>query len=194
MWSRWRLTKILRTLLTETKQEDKITGIRKNQGWYFTRWRKLRQQTSDNIQAVWLGDIHANVATQSQDGFTSDSSFEITERTWYRAVETNSTILTSAYVEASTGNLILSAAAPVYDENGKNIIGVAGADIALEHIDELLSAYKIGNNGFVILVTSDGTIIYHPNSDNQLKNLSELNVSDSVMKDNSESERNICEV
>ena len=97
-------------------------------------------------------------------------------------METNSTILTSAYVEASTGNLILSAAAPVYDENGKNIIGVAGADIALEHIDELLSAYKIGNNGFVILVTSDGTIIYHPNSDNQLKNLSELNVSDSVMK------------
>ena len=61
---------------------------------------------SDNIQAVWLGDIDANVATQS-DGFTSDSSFEITERTWYRAVETNSTILTSAYVEASTGNLIL---------------------------------------------------------------------------------------
>jgi len=97
-------------------------------------------------------------------------------------VETNSTILTSAYVDASTGNLILSAATPVYDENGKNIIGVAGADIALEHIDELLSAYKIGNNGFVILVTSDGTIIYHPNSDNQLKNLSELNVSDSVMK------------
>lgn len=97
-------------------------------------------------------------------------------------METNSTILTSAYVDASTGNLILSAATPVYDENGKNIIGVAGADIALEHIDELLSAYKIGNNGFVILVTSDGTIIYHPNSDNQLKNLSELNVSDSVMK------------
>ena len=142
---------------------------------------KIAAADSDNIQAVWLGDIDANVVTQS-DGFTSDSSFEITERTWYRAVETNSTILTSAYVDASTGNLILSAAAPVYDENGKNIIGVAGADIALEHIDELLSAYKIGNNGFVILVTSDGTIIYHPNSDNQLKNLSELNVSDSVMK------------
>ena len=160
------LDKDVRTLLTETKAGDKITESAAD---------------SDNIQAVWLGDIDANVATQS-DGFTSDSSFEITERTWYRAVETNSTILTSAYVEASTGNLILSAAAPVYDENGKNIIGVAGADIALEHIDELLSAYKIGNNGFVILVTSDGTIIYHPNSDNQLKNLSELNVSDSVMK------------
>ena len=174
------LDKDVRTLLTETKAGDKITESADYQT-VFHEMEKIAAADSDNIQAVWLGDIDANVATQS-DGFTSDSSFEITERTWYRAVETNSTILTSAYVEASTGNLILSAAAPVYDENGKNIIGVAGADIALEHIDELLSAYKIGNNGFVILVTSDGTIIYHPNSDNQLKNLSELNVSDSVMK------------
>ena len=164
------LDKDVRTLLTETKAGDKITESADYQT-VFHEMEKIAAADSDNIQAVWLGDIDANVVTQS-DGFTSDSSFEITERTWYRAVETNSTILTSAYVDASTGNLILSAATPVYDENGKNIIGV----------DELLSAYKIGNNGFVILVTSDGTIIYHPNSDNQLKNLSELNVSDSVMK------------
>ena len=162
------LDKDVRTLLTETKAGDKITESADYQT-VFHEMEKIAAADSDNIQAVWLGDIDANVVTQS-DGFTSDSSFEITERTWYRAVETNSTILTSAYVDASTGNLILSAATPVYDENGKNIIGVAGADIALEHI------------GFVILVTSDGTIIYHPNSDNQLKNLSELNVSDSVMK------------
>ena len=174
------LDKDVRTLLTETKAGDSITESADYQA-VFHELQKIAAADSDNIQAVWLGDIDANVVTQS-DGFTSDKSFEITERTWYRAVETNSTILTSAYVDASTGNLILSAATPVYDESGKNIIGVAGVDIALEHIDELLPAYKIGNQGFVILVTSDGTIIYHPNSDNQLKNLSELNVSDSVMQ------------
>lgn len=174
------LDRDVRTLLTETKAGDSITESADYQA-VFHEMQKIAAADSDNIQAVWLGDIDANVLTQS-DGFTSDKSFEITERTWYRAVETNSTILTSAYVDASTGNLILSAATPVYDESGRNIIGVAGADIALEHIDELLPAYKIGNQGFVILVTSDGTIIYHPNSDNQLKNLSELNVSDSVMQ------------
>ena len=79
--------------------------------------------------------------TQS-DGLTSDSSFEITERTWYRAVRRNSTILTSACVEASTGNLIWRSS-PVCDENGKNIIGVGRADIALEHIDELLFAIRL---------------------------------------------------
>lgn len=94
------LDKDVRTLLTETKAGDKITESADYQT-VFHEMEKIAAADSDNIQAVWLGDIDANVATQS-DGFTSDSSFEITERTWYRAVETNSTILTSAYVEAST--------------------------------------------------------------------------------------------
>ena len=93
------LDKDVRTLLTETKAGDKITESADYQT-VFHEMEKIAAADSDNIQAVWLGDIDANVATQS-DGFTSDSSFEITERTWYRAVETNSTILTSAYVEAS---------------------------------------------------------------------------------------------
>ena len=38
----------------------------------------------------------------------------------------------SAYTDVSTGKLILSAAAPVYDPSGKNIVGVAGLDIALD--------------------------------------------------------------
>ena len=95
------LDKDVRTLLTETKAGDKITESADYQT-VFHEMEKIAAADSDNIQAVWLGDIDANVVTQS-DGFTSDSSFEITERTWYRAVETNSTILTSAYVDASTG-------------------------------------------------------------------------------------------
>ncbi len=169
----------VQTLLTETKAGDDITKS-EDYATVFEEMKKIAAADSENIQAVWLGDIDANVLTQS-DGYTSDKTFEITERTWYSAVETDSTILTGAYVDASTGNLILSAATPVYDKSGKSIIGVAGADIALDHINELLPAYKIGNNGFVILVMGDGTVIYHPNSDNQLKNLSEMNVSESVM-------------
>ncbi len=169
----------VQTLLTETKAGDDITKS-EDYETVFEEMKKIAAADSENIQAVWLGDIDADVLTQS-DGYTSDKTFEITERTWYSAVETDSTILTGAYVDASTGNLILSAATPVYDKGGKNIIGVAGADIALDHIDELLPSYKIGSNGFVILVIQDGTVIYHPNTENQLKNLSEMNVSDSVM-------------
>lgn len=54
-------------------------------------------------------------------------------------------------------------------------------DIALDHINELFFSYTVGDNGFVILLTSDGTIIYHPNTDYQLKTLTEIGVSDNVV-------------
>ena len=170
----------VQTLLEETGPGANITESERY-ATVFNSMKKTVAADSDNIQAVWVGDIDANVATQS-DGYTSGSDFEITERAWYKAVEEEKTILTDAYVDASTGNVILSAATPVYDQNGQNIIGVAGVDVALNHINELLPEYKIGNNGFVILATSEGNVIYHPNTDHQQKSLSELNADQTLIQ------------
>ena len=170
----------VKTLLEETGPGANITESERY-ATVFNSMKKIVAADSDNIQAVWVGDIDANVATQS-DGYTSGSDFEITERAWYKAVEEEKTILTDAYVDASTGNVILSAATPVYDQSGQNIIGVAGVDVALDHINELLPEYKIGNNGFVILATSEGNVIYHPNTDNQQKSLSELNADKTLIQ------------
>lgn len=170
----------VQTLLEETGPGANITESERY-ATVFNTMKKTAAADSDNIQAVWVGDIDANVLTQS-DGYTSGSDFEITERAWYKAVEEEKTILTDAYVDASTGNVILSAATPVYDQSGQNIIGVAGVDVALDHIDELLPEYKIGNNGFVILATSEGNVIYHPNTDNQQKSLSELNADKTLIQ------------
>ena len=170
----------VKTLLEETGPGANITES-ECYATVFNSMKKIVAADSDNIQAVWVGDIDANVVTQS-DGYTSGSDFEITERAWYKAVEEEKTILTDAYVDVSTGNVILSAATPVYDQNGQNIIGVAGVDVALDHINELLPEYKIGNNGFVILATSEGNVIYHPNTDNQQKSLSELNADKTLIQ------------
>lgn len=170
----------VKTLLEETGPGANITESERY-ATVFNSMKKIVAADSDNIQAVWVGDIDANVVTQS-DGYTSGSDFEITERAWYKAVEEEKTILTDAYVDVSTGNVILSAATPVYDQSGQNIIGVAGVDVALDHINELLPEYKIGNNGFVILATSEGNVIYHPNTDNQQKSLSELNADKTLIQ------------
>ncbi len=170
----------VQTLLEETGPGANITESERY-ATVFNSMKKTAAADSDNIQAVWVGDIDANVLTQS-DGYTSGSDFEVTERAWYKAVEEEKTILTDAYVDASTGNVILSAATPVYDQSGQNIIGVAGVDVALDHINEVLPEYKIGNNGFVILATSEGNVIYHPNTDNQQKSLSELNADKTLIQ------------
>ena len=170
----------IRGLLTDTKAGDSIQQA----PLYQTVYGEMKDDAdsdTENILATWVGDLDANVLTQS-DGYTSDSSFDITQRSWYEAAQSEKTMLTEAYTDASTGKLILSAAAPVYATDGKTVAGVAGIDISLDHINELFSSYKIGKKGYVILLTTDGTIIYHPNQENQLKTLSEINVSDQVLK------------
>lgn len=169
----------IQEILTETKAGDSITDAALYQD-VFQELQKHQATDSENILAAWIGDIDANVLTQS-DGYTSDSSFDITQRDWYQVTQTGKSMLTNAYTDASTGALVLSAAAPVYDRSGKNIVGVAGLDIALDHINELFSSYTVGDTGFVILLTSDGTIIYHPNADYQLKTLTDIGVSDDVV-------------
>ena len=169
----------IREILTETKSGDSIKEATLYQD-VFKELQSHQATDSENILAAWIGDIDANVLTQS-DGYTSDSSFDITQRDWYQVTQTGKSMLTNAYTDVSTGKLILSAAAPVYDPSGKNVVGVAGLDIALDHINELFFSYTVGDNGFVILLTSDGTIIYHPNTDYQLKTLTEIGVSDNVV-------------
>ncbi len=84
-------------------------------------------------------------------------------------------------MDASTGQMILSAVTPVFDDNG-NAIGVAGMDISMEHITSVMQEYKIGKEGFVMLMSADGLIIYHPVAEEIQKNISEINVSDKVVE------------
>ena len=90
-------------------------------------------------------------------------------------------MLTAPYQDASTGKEIMSVAAPIYNESGDQVLGVAGVDISLDHINEICSQYKIGNKGYIVLLTEDGTMVYHPTKENELKKLSEANISDDVM-------------
>lgn len=169
----------IQKLLTDTKSGDDITKSQLYES-VFDEMKKIADTDNENIQAVWIGDIDANVLTQS-DGYTSDKTFQITERSWYKAASEEKAILTEAYTDASTGKQILSAAVPVYDTTGKKIIGVAGADILLEHINGLLSEYRIGEEGYITLVTEEGTVIYHPVAEYQSKTLAEINISDNVI-------------
>lgn len=144
----------------------------------FEYMRNMQQEDSENVMAVWIASIGANVLTQS-DGYTSDSSFDVTGREWYAVTKTGTSMLTKPYVDASTGELVVSAAAPIKDASG-TIVGVAGLDLSLAHVSSILSQCTIGETGYVIMTANDGTIIYHPDSSLIQQTLQSLNMSTSV--------------
>ncbi len=153
----------IQDVLRNTKAGDYIVENKKYNRVY-KNMRDIQHLEKETILAVWLGDIDANVLTQS-DGFTSGDDFDITQRAWYQCIQSKQTMLTEPYTDSSTGDLILSAATPIYDTDGTTILGVAGLDIALDHVNEVLSGYKIGKTGYIGLFSKEGAVVYHPNSE-----------------------------
>lgn len=166
-------------LLTATKQGQKLN----EHSLYPTVLRKIQQFTkldSINIQGIFLADIDSNAVITSA-GFMSGSDFEITSRAYYECVETEQTILTKVYISTSTGKKILSAAAPVYAADG-TLVGVSGIDVVVDTIINMMKQYTIGDDGYVMLVATDGTFVYHPNEELIDTMIQDMDISSHVAK------------
>ncbi len=171
----------IKDVMTETKpgddvqKADKMDTVRQN-------LLNVVDTDSENIMAAWIADMDASVLTQS-DGFTSgkEDGWDITQRVWYQdLIDSGETVLTEPYVDPATNQTILSAVSPVFDDSSKDIIGVAGLDVSLDHLTDVMGKYKIGKNGYVFLMSSEGTVIYHPQEDMLQKNISEVDISQNV--------------
>ncbi len=136
---------------------------------------------SDNVMAVWISDLDASSFLQS-DGLTNEEGWDITGRSWYSCIETGQTILTEPYVDSTNGKMVLSAATPVYDDVTGDILGAAGMDITLDHMTGIMSGYKIGRKGYMMLMSEEGVFLYHPEDDIIQKNIKEVDISQNVIQ------------
>jgi len=96
-------------------------------------------------------------------GATLPSDFDPTSRSWYTAAKAqNAAICTSPFVDASTGGIIFTVAAPI-KQNG-NFVGVFGCDFKLDVLTQLAGSMKLTEHGYPVLIDADGNFIVHSNS------------------------------
>ena len=111
----------------------------------------------------------AAAGTKGQQIILSDGSvienFDVESRGWYQQVQQSgkTPILSAAYVDAVTGNLVVTVASGIYKNN--ELIGAVAMDLSLEGLSKELSGIEIGEEGYVTVYDSAGYILYHPNSD-----------------------------
>lgn len=141
--------------------------------------RRCTALDSQNILSIWVADLDSNRLITS-DGFISeDGKAPITERAWYApAVANGKATLSEPYIDASTQDLVITIAAPVY-RNGE-LLGAVGLDMALTRMMEIMGSLKLGDTGYYTFVTKENTILYHPNSEYIMKNINELSVGEEV--------------
>ncbi len=160
---------------TLISQEEGFEDITRNMD-------NLAGMDKDNIMATWVAYVDSSQIVISDGFIGTPPNWDINSRDWFPLVkEKNSTVLTAPYVDASTGLLVVSTIAPVFDDNNK-IIGVAGFDISLENLNGIMSNYKLGETGFFVFIADNGTIVYDKKEDDINKNIKEIGLSEKVVK------------
>jgi len=99
-------------------------------------------------------DFHLSPPVDLPDGF------DPTVRPWYlQAIESGEVAWTEPYTDASTKELVVSAAAPIY--SGSTLVGVVGMDLNLDAISAEISGINIGKTGYPVVIAPDGTTMVH---------------------------------
>ena len=91
------------------------------------------------------------------------ADYDPRKRPWYQdSVKADAAVLTDPYIDAASGDLIISAAVPI-KRDGK-LFGVTGSDFSLASLVSMVKAIDVGGEGFAFLVNKDGQILVHPNA------------------------------
>nr|WP_169753397.1 methyl-accepting chemotaxis protein [Campylobacter mucosalis] len=148
-----------KTMLSEHNREQNINSIKAitNQGKFI---------------ATFYGLENGDVAFS--DDWVPDSDYKADTRDWYiKAKSKNSVITTDFYTDKATGQAVTTFAAPIV-KDGK-FIGVMGADVSFGEVVDMFNGDDLKNaNGYFVLITKDGTCLYHPNKDMIGKNIADL--------------------
>lgn len=101
------------------------------------------------------------------------AGYDATQRPWYTAaVASDKPIMTAPYVDASTGQLVVSFAYAA--KEGGNLKGVVAADITLDRVVQQILAVRFSAKGYAMLIGKDGKILVHPSKELLQKSATEL--------------------
>jgi sigma-B regulation protein RsbU (phosphoserine phosphatase) len=108
----------------------------------------------------------------------ADSQYQYRNRPWYSESKTsNAMVWSEPYLDAGGGNIFMvTYSTPIHLADGKTFAGVATADINLILLDEIVKQIKIGGTGYGFILSSNDTVIAHPDKSLNMIKLDETNV------------------
>ncbi len=116
-----------------------------------------------NYDKVFVADIDGNFI--SEDGKTKGS---IRQYAFYDAIinKGEDKVIDDVIIDGSD-NPVFHIARAI--KNGKKVVGIVVLTLKADQLQKQVNKAKLGEHGYGWLMTADGTIISHPNSDWQLK-------------------------
>lgn len=120
----------------------------------------LEQDDGTIMDAYYGFEDHTMLIINSE----VNDDYDCCERGWYiQAKEAGKVTVTDPYVDAFTGKIVITVAAPMHNEAGE-VAGVCGADITIDELVSVVEGLK-KDDGYGFLVDSAGCFVTHPNAD-----------------------------
>ncbi|MBR5181598.1 MAG: response regulator [Clostridiales bacterium] len=126
--------------------------------------------TASQFDSTYTG-IYGVINGQYVDGvgWTPPDDYDPTARDWYKDTVKagGQPIIVSPYVDAQTGNVIISVCKALSDNKS-----VLGLDLTLTGVQETVEKISINGNGYGFILNYDGTVVAHHDSGEKGKNYS----------------------
>ncbi|HLR67827.1 MAG TPA: methyl-accepting chemotaxis protein [Virgibacillus sp.] len=140
------------TLVTDHKEDDSTDLF---------QYLSESVETNDMVANMYASYEDTGEAVIYPDADIDD--YDPRDRDWYKdAVENEDTVIwTEPYVDAATGDTIVTAAKAYYDGKDR-LIGVLGADVLVDTLLENVNSIEVGDTGYAFLLDESGTYLAHP--------------------------------
>ena len=149
--------------------------------------KRIQNLHSDTIRAIWIGELTNNQIMKS-DGYTSDRNIDMANKPGFAMMmERQDSVLTPVYEDVGTKERIVTVVQPIF-ENGA-IVGMCGINISLEQVEKQMAQFRMGTTGYLVVYDSNDNIVYHPDNNMIMKNISEIAYSEN-MKDTIQNHKN----
>lgn len=170
----------VRKLLSTTSKGDSIT-----KSPYFSSSKNMLASTqskdTENIVTAYIADVDPSVVFDGGN-YISGKDYILSDKDyWFKDGETRKTIISEPYTDRITGNMVVAITAPVYNMDNTKIVGITGVDININTLNNMAQEYVVGNEGYTILLTRENTVLSHKNTDNILKNVTEIGIDADVL-------------
>lgn len=137
----------------------------------------LDRMSEEEVMQVWAADVKTDSYLLSTGEVVKA---DLRDTGWYKKIlESKEVVVSEPYQDPATKEEIVSVVAPVFSPDETEAEGYFGFDVYVSSLTKLLSGIKVGDNGYLELLSKKSDYIYSDDPDATGKNVSDLNISES---------------
>ncbi len=140
----------------------------------------LKRMAPEGVKQVWAADERTDCYLLA-NGSTVEAG--LAETDWYRLVmEQRGTMVTDPFLDPATGQQVVSVVSPVFSADKTEILGIVGLDIHVDDLSQIFAEVKVGENGYMELLSRGSVYIVSDDPTAVGRNVVELDISDEYKK------------